>query len=175
MSDVSALEARVLSIVADHLGVAEDDLQPEISLTDDLAVDSLDLVEIALALEAEFGIVIPQRLLDGVRTCADLVHATLVRSFERRAHRSLATEQLPVRARIATPHGTLERVIFLNPYGMETIAEDTAHWGAEASLDILVPHGTSGALVADIWERFVDARARGVRVDVRRDHRSSAA
>jgi len=49
----AALEPRVRRLVAERLGVSPEDLIPEASLADELAVDSLDLLEIAIALEAD--------------------------------------------------------------------------------------------------------------------------
>src|SRR5438046_9486912 len=60
-------------VVADHLGVALEDLTPEVSLTDDLAADSLDLLELALALEDDLGLEFPQAALDRIRTYGDLL------------------------------------------------------------------------------------------------------
>jgi acyl carrier protein len=62
--------------VAEHLGVGVDELLSGVSLRDDLAADSLDLIELALALEGEFAIVVPEWTLDEVRSFADLVRAT---------------------------------------------------------------------------------------------------
>jgi acyl carrier protein len=71
------VEPRVRRLVAESLGVGPEELTPEVSLTDDLAADSLDLVELAVALEAELGADVPARLLQQVRTYGDLVQATL--------------------------------------------------------------------------------------------------
>ena len=70
-----SVEARVRRVVADSLGVEAHDLVSSVSLADDLAADSLDLVELALDLEAELGVAIPERTLDDVRTFGDLVEA----------------------------------------------------------------------------------------------------
>ena len=70
------VEPHVRRLVAEHLGVGVEELVSEVSLRDDLAADSLDLVELALALEGEFAIVVPERILDEVRTFGDLVCAT---------------------------------------------------------------------------------------------------
>src|SRR5262245_66418492 len=72
----AALESRVRRIVADRLGVTPCELLPDTSLADDLAVDSLDLLEIAIAIEAEAGVSIAEHQLEGVRTYGGL--ATLV-------------------------------------------------------------------------------------------------
>ena len=56
---MSDIEARVRKIVADQLGVAEADIKNESSFVDDLGADSLDTVELVMALEEEFGTEIP--------------------------------------------------------------------------------------------------------------------
>ena len=102
MSEVT--EPRVRSLVADNLGVSVEELAPEVSLTDDLAADSLGLLNVALALEAEFGIVVPDRMLERVRTYGDLVHATNFLVRERReAEARSAEETAIVSARIVAP------------------------------------------------------------------------
>jgi len=50
---------RVKKIIVDQLGVEEDEVAPEKSFVDDLGADSLDTVELVMALEEEFGIEIP--------------------------------------------------------------------------------------------------------------------
>jgi acyl carrier protein len=49
------LEERVKAVVADKLSVDESDVVPEASFTEDLNADSLDLVELIMAFEEEFG------------------------------------------------------------------------------------------------------------------------
>ncbi|MGZ5078702.1 MAG: acyl carrier protein, partial [Usitatibacter sp.] len=53
------LEARVKKIVAEQLGVAEADIKNESSFVEDLGADSLDNVELVMALEEEFECEIP--------------------------------------------------------------------------------------------------------------------
>ena len=50
---------RVKKIIVDQLGVEEETVTPEASFVDDLGADSLDTVELVMALEEEFGIEIP--------------------------------------------------------------------------------------------------------------------
>ena len=50
---------RVKKIIVDQLGVEEETVPPEASFVDDLGADSLDTVELVMALEEEFGIEIP--------------------------------------------------------------------------------------------------------------------
>ena len=52
---MATVEERVKSLVADRLGVNEDQVKPEASFTEDLNADSLDLVELIMAFEEEFS------------------------------------------------------------------------------------------------------------------------
>src|SRR2546422_943804 len=100
------VEPSVRRLVAGHMGVGAEELVAEVSLRDELAADSLDLVELAMALEAEFAIVVPERILDQVRTYGDLVEATglLVRA---RLEAEARGAELPLRiwVRITPPAG----------------------------------------------------------------------
>lgn len=70
-------ETRIRRVVAEHLGLQTDQLSPEVSLTDDLAADSLDLVELAIELEEEFAVGLAEDSLDHVRTYGDLVDTVI--------------------------------------------------------------------------------------------------
>src|SRR5204862_6434630 len=78
------LGARVQKVVAAQLGVGTEELTSDVSLSDDLAADSLDLVELGFAFEDELGINLPERELQGIRTYGDLLHAIRLRDRERR-------------------------------------------------------------------------------------------
>ena len=54
-----AIEEKVKSIIVDQLGVDENEATVQASFTDDLGADSLDIVELVMAFEEEFGIEIP--------------------------------------------------------------------------------------------------------------------
>ena len=54
-----ALEERVKKIISEQLGVEEDEVVPDAAFVDDLGADSLDTVELVMALEEEFDIEIP--------------------------------------------------------------------------------------------------------------------
>jgi acyl carrier protein len=75
---MSDMEPRVRSIVAVHLDVDPGRLTPEARLGEDLCVDSLGAIELAMVLEDEFDIALPEEVLGCVRTYGDMV--TLVDS-----------------------------------------------------------------------------------------------
>lgn len=78
------VEPQIRRLVAEHLGVGFDMLGAHVSLRDDLAADSLDLVDLMLVIEASFAIMIPERVLDAVRTYDDLVRTSIRLIRERR-------------------------------------------------------------------------------------------
>jgi acyl carrier protein len=51
-----SVEAKVKEIIVDQLGVSAEEVKPEASFVDDLGADSLDLTELIMAMEEEFGI-----------------------------------------------------------------------------------------------------------------------
>ena len=64
-------EARVKQIIMDQLGVEAKQVVPEASFVDDLGADSLDAVELVMALEEEFDIEIPDEDAEQLRTVKD--------------------------------------------------------------------------------------------------------
>ncbi len=52
-------EKKIIQIVAEQLGLSEDEVQRDAALIDDLGADSLDVVELVMALEEEFEMEIP--------------------------------------------------------------------------------------------------------------------
>ena len=62
------IDARVKKIVAEQLGVAEADIKNESSFVNDLGADSLDTVELVMALEDEFGMEIPGEEAEKITT-----------------------------------------------------------------------------------------------------------
>jgi len=53
---MASVEEKVKHIIVEQLGVDEEEVKPEASFVDDLGADSLDVVELVMALEEEFGI-----------------------------------------------------------------------------------------------------------------------
>ena len=65
---MSTIEDRVKKIVVEQLGVAEDKVTPDASFVDDLGADSLDTVELVMALEEEFDTEIPDDEAEKITT-----------------------------------------------------------------------------------------------------------
>jgi acyl carrier protein len=65
--------AKVQKIVAEQLSVDLEQVKPEASFANDLGADSLDTVELVMALEEEFGIEIPDEAAEGIATVQDAV------------------------------------------------------------------------------------------------------
>ena len=65
---MATVEERVKKIIAEQLGVEEDEVTPEASFVEDLGADSLDTVELVMALEEEFGVEVPEEELAEVKT-----------------------------------------------------------------------------------------------------------
>ena len=68
-----SVEERVKKIVCEQLGVAADEVKEEASFVDDLGADSLDTVELVMALEEEFEIEIPDEKAEGIATVNDAI------------------------------------------------------------------------------------------------------
>ena len=70
---MSSIEDRVKKIVVDRLGVKEDEVKPNSSFVDDLGADSLDTVELVMALEEEFECEIPDEQAEKITTVQQAV------------------------------------------------------------------------------------------------------
>jgi acyl carrier protein len=68
-----SVENRIKSIIADQLGVAEEQIKPESKFIEDLGADSLDLVELIMAMEEEFQTEIPDEEAEKIRTVGDAI------------------------------------------------------------------------------------------------------
>jgi len=65
---MATVDERVKKIIAEQLGVEEDEVTPEASFVEDLGADSLDTVELVMALEEEFEIEIPDEDAEKILT-----------------------------------------------------------------------------------------------------------
>ena len=68
------VERRVIEIIVEQLGVGEDEVVPEASFIDDLGADSLDLVELIMAMEEEFGLEISDEEAEKIQTVQDVIN-----------------------------------------------------------------------------------------------------
>jgi acyl carrier protein len=67
------LDGRVADIIVEQLGVSRDEIVPEASFIDDLGADSLDIVELVMAMEEKFDIEIPDEDAEKIQTIGDAV------------------------------------------------------------------------------------------------------
>lgn len=65
---------RVVSILVDYLGINRNDATPKAHLIDDLGADSLDMVEMVMLIEDEFGVSIPDDIAEKINTVEDIVN-----------------------------------------------------------------------------------------------------
>jgi acyl carrier protein len=68
------IEQKVKSIIADQLGVGEDEIKATSSFIEDLGADSLDIVELVMAMEEEFEVEIPDEEAENIKTVQDAVN-----------------------------------------------------------------------------------------------------
>lgn len=68
-----SLQPKVLKIIEEQLGVDPERVKPESSFIDDLGADSLDIVELVMAMEEEFDIEIPDEDAEKLRTVNDVM------------------------------------------------------------------------------------------------------
>jgi acyl carrier protein len=71
--DHDELFEKVKTVIVDQLGVEEDDVTEDAAFVDDLGADSLDIVELVMALEEEFGVSIPDEQAEKIKTVGDAV------------------------------------------------------------------------------------------------------
>jgi acyl carrier protein len=71
--EVMGAEEKVKSIIVEQLGVKPEEINPQASFIDDLGADSLDTVELVMALEEEFGVEIPDEDAEKMTTVGDAI------------------------------------------------------------------------------------------------------
>lgn len=67
-----SVEPRIKKIIEEQLGVEGDRIKPDASFIDDLGADSLDIVELVMAMEEEFDLEIPDEDAEKLRTVSDV-------------------------------------------------------------------------------------------------------
>lgn len=71
---MSSIEDRVRQIIVEQLDANEEEVVPEASFIDDLGADSLDLVELVMAMEEFFDVEIPDEDAENIRTVQDAIN-----------------------------------------------------------------------------------------------------
>ena len=79
---MSEIAEKVKKIVVEQLGVSEDQVTPEAKFIEDLGADSLDQVELIMALEEEFGADIPDEDAEKLQTVGDAIAYVEAKSQE---------------------------------------------------------------------------------------------
>jgi acyl carrier protein len=69
----ATIEQKVKSIIAENLGVAEDEIKNTSSFIEDLGADSLDIVELVMQMEEEFEVEIPDEEAENIKTVQNAV------------------------------------------------------------------------------------------------------
>jgi len=70
---MAAIEDKIIDIIVEKLGVERAEVTPEAVFVDDLGADSLDLVELIMAMEEEFGMEIADEDAEKLRTVQDVI------------------------------------------------------------------------------------------------------
>jgi acyl carrier protein len=71
--DRNEMQKKIVDIVANQLGVDKEIVTPEANVVDDLGADSLDVVELVMALEEAFDLEIPDDEAEKIRTVKDII------------------------------------------------------------------------------------------------------
>ena len=77
---MGAIDEKVIDIIVDKLGVDRSEVLPEAVFVDDLGADSLDLVELIMAMEEEFGMEIADEEAEKLRTVQDVISFVTARA-----------------------------------------------------------------------------------------------
>lgn len=64
---------KIVGMLAEQLGADENDMSMDTNIAKDLGADSLDVVELLMAIDDEFGIEIPDEEIENIKTIGDLV------------------------------------------------------------------------------------------------------
>lgn len=70
---MSEMEQKAKEVIAKHLSISIDSITPDAKFVEDLGADSLDTVELVMALEEAFGVDIPDEVAEGIQTFRDVM------------------------------------------------------------------------------------------------------
>ena len=68
------METKIINLIAEQLGKMAEDIKPTSRFVEDLGADSLDLVEMIICLEDNFGITLPDNEVANMKTVADIIN-----------------------------------------------------------------------------------------------------
>ncbi|WKZ57334.1 MAG: acyl carrier protein [Bdellovibrionota bacterium] len=74
MASTEEITERIKSIIVEQLGVSMEEVTPEASFIEDLGADSLDIVELIMALEEEYEMEIPDEDAEKIQTVQDVIN-----------------------------------------------------------------------------------------------------
>lgn len=73
MASNEEISERIVSIIVEQLGVSKEEVVPQASFIEDLGADSLDIVELIMALEEEYDMEIPDEDAEKIQTVQDVI------------------------------------------------------------------------------------------------------
>jgi len=77
-----SVEDKVIEIISQKLNLSKDQIKPEASFVDDLGADSLDLVELVMAMEEAFGMEVPDEEAEKLRTVKEVIEYVKAKTGE---------------------------------------------------------------------------------------------
>ncbi|MCU4137623.1 MAG: acyl carrier protein [Thermodesulfobacteriota bacterium] len=77
-----SVEEKVIEIISQKLNLSKDQIKPEASFVDDLGADSLDLVELVMAMEEAFGMEVPDEEAEKLRTVKEVIEYVKAKTGE---------------------------------------------------------------------------------------------
>jgi acyl carrier protein len=166
-------EVRLRQLVAERLGVATAQVGTNSRLGEDLGADEVDLLEIAVGMEEEFGLVVSDAVLAGLRTYGDLwasLALLLQNLTDADAAELLASGIARVRVIRNPPDdvGSTLRVARITPRLVEDIIEEVLWTKGVVRLEVTCAPDTTDRQLARIAQRLAWLRNRGVQVSVQR-------
>jgi acyl carrier protein len=156
------IEPRLRALVADVLGVDVAALESETSLAHDLAADSLDLLDVVVQVEDEFGVAFPEREIGAIATYGDLAAATVALVACRM--RAEGTEPEGARVELRMGEGPVPRVVRVlgsEPYDRELLRDALRSARPDETVDVTRP---GGAPAGSLERTLVRARFAGTDV-----------